>query len=240
MEGFCLVATHLSSRNSSTPSSVVVSTARQNAPLPSTHENDIPAEHATCSCILTTSTTGTILLRVIHGGVVVELSTPSSPVAPLRIIFPALILSKPALFLWQETELHLLVMTDIASLFRLVIPIDGINLWQDQTRSAWPREYFIKNMPREHIRQCAFYAQGTHSVAVSLPNGDLLRIEAESFGYDGHEGQPLSLISIRFNLGLTRVLRLSRRVGRDGLPPWLLPVVPYLLPPYSSWNFGSI
>jgi len=189
MEGFCLVATHLSSLNSSTPSSVVVSTARQNAPLPSTiHDNDIPAEHATCSSILTTSTTGTILLRVIHGGVVVELSAPSASVAPLRIIFPAVVLSKPALFLWKETELHLLVMTDIASLFRLVIPIDGFKLWQDQTGSVWPREYFIRNMPREHIRQCAFHALGTHSVAVGLPNGDLLRIEAESFGYDGHEG----------------------------------------------------
>jgi nuclear pore complex protein Nup160 len=195
MEGFCLVATHLSSLNSSTPSSVVVSTARQNAPSPSTsHENDIPAEHATYSSILTASTTGTILLRVIHGGVVVELSAPSASVTPLRIVFPALVLSKPALFFWKETELHLLVMTDIASLFRLVIPIDGFKLWQDQKASIWPREYFIRNMPREHIRQCAFHALGTHSVAVSLPNGDLLRIEAESFGYDGHEGQPFSLI----------------------------------------------
>lgn len=190
MEGFCLVATHLSSLNTSSPSSVVVSTARQNAPLPATTpENDLPAEHATCSAIFTTPTTGTILLRVIHGGVLVELSALSSPVAPLRIIFPALVVSKPALFLWQETELHLLIMTDIGSLFRLLIPIDGFKLWQDQTASVWPREYFIRNISREHIRQCAFHAQGTHSVAVSLPNGDLLRIEAESLGYDGHEGK---------------------------------------------------
>lgn len=196
MEGFCLVATHLSSLYTS-PSSVVVSTARQNAPLPATTpENDLPAEHATGSSIFTTPTTGTILLRVVNGGILVELSALSAPVDPLRIVFPALVLSKPALFLWQETELHLLVMTDIGSLFRLVIPIDGFKLWQDHTASVWPREYLVRNVSRELTRRCAFHAQGTHSVALSLPNGDLLRIEAESLGYDGHEGQPFSSISI--------------------------------------------
>jgi nuclear pore complex protein Nup160 len=243
MEGHCLVATHLSSLNSSTPSSVVLSTARQNAPLPSHLENDVPAEHATYSSVLTTSTTGTLLLRVIHDGAVVELSALSTPVPPLRIIFPAHILSKPALFLWQETELYLLVVTDIGSLFYLVIPIDGFKLWQDQTGNVWHREYFIRNIPREHIQQCAFHAQGIHSVAITLPNGHLLRIEAveaELLDYDGHEGQPFSLISMKLNLALTSVRHLTRRMGRNGLPPRLILFIPYILSSHSNWTIGSV
>jgi len=207
MDEFCLVATHLSSLNCTPPSNIVVSTARQNVPLPSVaHENDLPAEHAMCSHLTTTPMAGTILLRVIHGGAVVELSALSAPIPPLRIIFPALVVPTPSLFLWKENELHLLVVTDIGSLYRLLIPIEGPRLWEDQTENIWPREYFIRNLPREHIRECVAHAQGTHSVAVSLPNGDLLRIEAESLGYDGHEGKHFPSISIKFQLDLTCVL----------------------------------
>ena len=190
MDELCLVATHLSSLNYSPSSNIIVQTARQNAPLPSTiHDNDIPSDHATCSFVLTTPTTGTILLRVIHGGVVVELTSLSNPVPPIRIVLPAVVLPTPSLFLWEEKELHLLLITDIGSLYRLVIPVEGFKLWQNQTDSIWPREYFIQSIPQEHIRECAVHAQGSHCVAVSLPNGALLRLEAEPMGYDGHDGK---------------------------------------------------
>ncbi|CAA7259487.1 unnamed protein product [Cyclocybe aegerita] len=188
MDDYCLVATHLSSLSLAPPSNIIVQTARQNAPLPpSVQDNDIPTDHATCSFVLNTPTTGTILLRVIQGGVVVELISLSTLVPPLRIVFPALVLPTPFVFLWEQSELHLLLVTDIGSLYRLIIPVEGLNLWQNQTESIWPREYFIKNLPSEHVRDCAIHAQGTYCIAISLPNGDLLRLEAESMGYDGHD-----------------------------------------------------
>ncbi|KAF9535022.1 nucleoporin Nup120/160-domain-containing protein [Crepidotus variabilis] len=188
MEELCLVATHLSSVNTGPTAYFNVQTQRQNAPLPSPiQDNDFPADHATCSQALTTPTTGTILLRLIQGGVVVELTALSAPVPPLRVIFPATVIPNPTIFLWKETELHLLAVTDIGSLHRIVIPLDGFKLWQDQTENIWPREYFISNLPSESIRQCFAHAQGTHSIAIALPSGVLLRIEAESMGYDGQE-----------------------------------------------------
>ncbi|KAF8974708.1 nucleoporin Nup120/160-domain-containing protein [Flammula alnicola] len=188
MDEYFLVASHISSLSSAPPSTFIVETARQNAPLPTgIQDNDLPIDHATCGSVLRTSTTGTILLRVIHGGLIVELISLSTPVPPIRIVFPAVVLPTPSLFLWEESELHLLLATDIGSLYRLIIPIDGLKLWQDQTESIWPREYFIRNLPAEHARECAVHVQGTHCVAISLPNGVLLRLEAESMGYDGHD-----------------------------------------------------
>ncbi|KDR83495.1 hypothetical protein GALMADRAFT_55353 [Galerina marginata CBS 339.88] len=187
MDSHFLVATHLSSINHTTAFTVVVQTARQNAPLPVVHDDDLPTEHATCSSVLTTPTTGSILMRVIHGGLIVELVSLSTPIAPIRIVFPAVVLPTPSLFLWEGTEIHLILATDIGSLYRLIIPVDGFKLWKDQAESIWPREYFIRNLPIGQIRGCSVHAQGTHCVAVSLPNGVLLRLEAESMGYDVHD-----------------------------------------------------
>jgi len=151
-------------------------------------DNDLPIDHATCSFVLTTPQAGTILLRVIHGGLIAELMSLSTLVPSIRLVFPAAVLPTPSLFLWEDSELHLLLVTDIGSLYRIVIPIDGLNLWQDQIKNIWPREYSIRNLPVEQAKECMVHVQGTHCVAVSLPNGVLLRLEAESLGYDGNEG----------------------------------------------------
>ncbi|KAF8204833.1 nucleoporin Nup120/160-domain-containing protein [Pholiota molesta] len=188
MDDYYLVASHISPLSSIPPLSFVVQTTRQNAPLAAgVHDNDLPIDHATCSSVLTTPATGTILLRVIHGGLIVELISLSTPVPPLRIVFPATVLPAPSLFLWGESELHLILATDIRSLHRLIIPIDGLKLWQNQVESIWSREYAIRNLPAEHTTGCAVHVQGTHCVAISLPNGVLLRLEAESMGYDSHD-----------------------------------------------------
>lgn len=224
MEDFCLVATHLSSLTPAPSFNVVLPTARKNVPLPSVvSDNDVPAEHATSTGLLTTGSIGTVLFRVIHGGAVVELSALSAPVPPLRIIFPALVIPDPALFLWKETELHLLVLTNIASLYRLIIPVDGLKLWQDQSENVWPREYFVKNLPRENTRECVVHAQGIYCLAVSLPNGGLLRIEAESLGYDGLDGKPFfwcqySSSSSRYPLLQRDGWRLSFTIAHSYLP----------------------
>ncbi|KAF8165109.1 nucleoporin Nup120/160-domain-containing protein [Crassisporium funariophilum] len=188
MDEQLLVATHLSSLNLTPASTIIVQTSRRNAPLPSnTQENDLPTEHATSSFVLSTPTTGTVLLRLLHGGLIIELVSLTTQVAPIRFVFPAVILPSPSLFVWEESELHLLAITDIGSLHRLIIPIQGLKLWQGQTDSIWPREYLIQNIPSDYANGCVVHAQGTHCVAISLQNGVLLRLEAESMGYDGHD-----------------------------------------------------
>lgn len=189
MDEYVLVATHLSLINSTPSANVVVQTARQNVPLPIVQDNDLPAEHASCSSVLTTPTTGSILLRLIHDGLIVELTSLSTSVPPLRIVFPAAIIPTPALYLWEDSEIHLIVVTNISSLYRVVIPINGLKLWEGQTDDIWPKEYFIRNLPIGQAGECSVYAQGTHCVAVSLPNGVLLRLEADSMGYDVHDGK---------------------------------------------------
>lgn len=201
MDDYYLVASHISPLSSTPPSSFVVQTTRQNAPLAAgVQDNDLPIDHATCSSVLTTPATGMILLRVIHGGLIVELISLSTPVPPLRIVFPATVLPAPSLFLWGESELHLILATDIRSLYRLIIPVDGLKLWQNQVESIWSREYAIRNLPAEHMRGCAVHVQGTHCVAISLPNGVLLRLEAESMGYDSHDGTPYFSSQVRLEL----------------------------------------
>lgn len=194
MESF-LVATHLSSLNSSPTTSIPIQTTRQNLPLPpASKESDTPAEHAIYTSILNTPTTGTILLRLIHGGLIIELVSLSIPLSPMRLVFPALILPSPAVFLWDTTGLHILAVTDAGSLYRVVIPINGRNLWQDQLENVWYREYTLRNFPG-NAEGCFAHAQGTHCVAVSMPNGSLLRLEADFVGYDGQEGEPKFSIS---------------------------------------------
>jgi nuclear pore complex protein Nup160 len=189
MANYFLVSSHISSLCSTPASTVVVETAQQNAPLPSgMQDNDLPIDHATCSFVLTTPQAGTILLRVIHGGLIAELMSLSTLVPSIRLVFPAAVLPTPSLFLWEDSELHLLLVTEIGSLYRIAIPIDGLNLWQGQIKNIWPREYSIRNLPVEQVKECMVHVQGTHCVAVSLPNGVLLRLEAESLGYDGNEG----------------------------------------------------
>ncbi|KAF9057494.1 nucleoporin Nup120/160-domain-containing protein [Panaeolus papilionaceus] len=188
MNNQIIVSTHISSLNSPSPSSLVIQTARQNVPILSTSQvNDIPPEHAIVSSVVNTPTTGTIILRLIHGGLILELLPLSSHNLPLRIVFPAVVLPTPALFLWEEKELHVLAVTEIGSLHRIVVPIDNHDLWLEQTDRIWAREYLIQHQIPSTFATSYVLAHGTHSVAISLPNGALLRLEAETMSYDGRE-----------------------------------------------------
>jgi nuclear pore complex protein Nup160 len=174
-----LVATQLSSSH---PTSIPLQTTRQGVPLPpAPQESDPPAEHATHASLLHTPLTGTILLRVLHGGLIIELISLSTEVPPIRFIFPAAILPSPAMFLWDSSELHVLAVTHTGSLYRLVIPVDnGHELWLNRGNDIWPREYLIKNIA--DTIDGVVHVQGTDCVAIGLPNGSLLRLETEYVG----------------------------------------------------------
>lgn len=168
--------------------SISIQTTRHTASLPPVPDaSDPPPEHATYSSVLHTPSTGTILLRVLHGGLILELVSLSTSVPPVRFVFPALVLPSPAVFLW-ETQLHIVAVTNTGSLYRLVLPIDGgLDLWLHQTANAWTREYHIKNFSGTITG--LVHVQGTHCVVISQPGGSILRLETEYLGSHSSNGK---------------------------------------------------
>ncbi|KAG6813445.1 hypothetical protein H0H92_010779 [Tricholoma furcatifolium] len=177
MDTTFLVSSQISSLFPSQPTSIPLQTSRQGVPLPAALEDsEPPAEHASFSSVLHTETTGTILLRVLHGGLILEVSSLSTEIQPLRFILPGAVISSPAIFLWKSSELHVLAVANTGSLFRIVVPIGtGRELWRTQGANIWHREHLFKNM--EDAQSGVVHVQGIHSVLVSMPNGSLLRLE---------------------------------------------------------------
>ncbi|KAJ7590746.1 nucleoporin Nup120/160-domain-containing protein [Mycena floridula] len=182
-----LVGAELSSLfSTSQAASVVIQTQRQDTPL-SSDTVSLP-EHATHASLLHTPSTGTILLRVLHGGLIIQLVSLSTDVPPLQFVFPSPVLPSPAIFLWESNELHLLAVTVSGSVYRLVVPIrDGMHLWRDNSGSVWTREYLIQSYsgPMEGL----VHVQGTHCVVVGLPSGSLMRLDADYLGNEGSEDE---------------------------------------------------
>ncbi|KAJ7283368.1 nucleoporin Nup120/160-domain-containing protein [Mycena rebaudengoi] len=189
MDRGLLVAAQLSSLYpSAQATSIPISTTRHTSSLPPVPDaSGPPSEHASYSAVLHTPSTGTILLRVLHGGLILEILSLSTGVPPVRFVFPALVLPSPAIFLW-ETELHVVAVTDIGSLFRVVLPIDGgRDLWLRQTANHSVREYHIKNF--SGTLTGLVHVQGTHCVVISQPGGSILRLETEHLGSNGSDGK---------------------------------------------------
>ncbi|KAJ7672857.1 nucleoporin Nup120/160-domain-containing protein [Mycena rosella] len=189
MERGLIVAAQLSSLFPSVQAtSIPIQTTRHTSSLPPLPDaSDPPPEHASYSAVLHTPSTGTILLRVLHGGLILEIVSLSTAVPPVRFVFPALVLPDPAIFLW-ETELHVVAVTNTGSLYRLVLPIDGgLDLWAHQTANTWTREYHIKNFSGNI--DGLVHVQGTHCVVVSQHGGSLLRLETEYLGSNGSDDE---------------------------------------------------
>jgi nuclear pore complex protein Nup160 len=196
MERGLVVAAQLSSLFPSLQAtSIPIQTTRHTSSLhPLPHPSDPPSEHASYSAVLHTPYTGTILLRVLHGGLILEILSLSTSVPPVRFVFPALVLPSPAIFLW-ETELHILAVTNTGSLYRLVLPLDGgLDLWLHQTTNLWAREYHLRNFSGNV--DGLVHVQGTHCLVISHSGGSLLRLETEYLGSNGSDGElarPISL-----------------------------------------------
>ncbi|KAF9452001.1 hypothetical protein P691DRAFT_795643 [Macrolepiota fuliginosa MF-IS2] len=186
-EGF-LVSTPLSPLYSQPPPSIPIRTSRQQLPLPpDPSDSDIHPEHATFSTILTTSAHGTLALRLLHSGFIVELVSLSYQVTPIRFVLPAAVFPNVGLFVLDSETLHIIVVTTAGSLHRLVVSIDGRNLWQNQSDIVSPREYQIVNFPQSE--RPFVHVEGTHSVTIALPNASILRLEASPFGDDSQEDE---------------------------------------------------
>ena len=187
--GKILVAAQLSALYpSSSAISHVLQTERRNLPLPPPHaETDSSSEHASYSSTFYSPHTGTVLLRVVHGGLILELVSLSTDVPPIRLVFPSAILPAPAIFAWGDKELHILAVTSSGSLFRLVLPtVNPARLWHDSLPKQWCREYLIKSASGQFSG--VVQAQGLLCVAIGLTSGSLIRIEAEHMGDDSFHG----------------------------------------------------
>ncbi|KAI5985367.1 hypothetical protein EDD15DRAFT_2390179 [Pisolithus albus] len=112
---------------------------------------------------------------------IVELISLSTPVPPIRFVFPAPVLSTPAVCAWGEQELHLLAITITGSLCRLVLSTTNPSrLWHDEAARNWCREYIIKNV--SDLSGSIAHVQGPHGVAIGLGNGSLLGVEVQRLG----------------------------------------------------------
>jgi hypothetical protein len=189
MEGGVLVSTQVSALfPSARATSIPIQTSRRNAPLPPPPtESDPPVEHALDSLVFHSDVTGTILLRVIHAGLIIELISLTRDIPQIRFVFPAPVLNSPALFFWQPNELHLIVVTKTASLYRLILPArDPARLWNDPLGRNWCREYHIKNATGHSLSTSQ--VQSTYSVALALDHGSTVRIEATYIGDEVEDG----------------------------------------------------
>lgn len=189
MESGVLVSTQVSALfPSAQATSIPIQTSRRNAPLPPPPtESDPPVEHALESLVFHSDVTGTVLLRVIHAGLIVELISLTQDIPPIRFVFPAPVLNSPALFFWQPNELHLLAVTKTASLYRLILPArDSTRLWSDPLGRNWCREYLIKSATGYSLPMAQ--VQSTYSVAVALEHGSLVRLEATYIGDEVEDG----------------------------------------------------
>ncbi|TFY70144.1 hypothetical protein EVG20_g2860 [Dentipellis fragilis] len=185
-----IVSSHLSSLYSASHvPTVLVQTARRNTPLPPPRkDSDPPAEHSSYSCVFHSSATGTILLRLLHSGLILELVSLTADASPIRFVFPAPVLPNPAVFLWQSRELHILAATAAGSLYRLVISAQESPLqWHEHLARNWCREYQIKHS--QDALSGLVHVQGPHCVAIALENGLLLRLDAEFIGDDFSDDQ---------------------------------------------------
>ncbi|KAF7433113.1 hypothetical protein PC9H_005061 [Pleurotus ostreatus] len=188
MNGSVLVAAQLSSIfPSAQAATLAIHTIRQKTPLPAApKDSDPPPEHASYASVLQNEATGTLLLRVLHGSLIVELISLSTDTLPIRFVFPSPILPHPGVFVWGANQLHLLAVTLSGSLYRVVIPLeDGVNLWKHQTDRFTYHEYLIKTFQED--AEGLVQIQGPHSVAIGLQNGELLRLESDSMGHSVSE-----------------------------------------------------
>jgi hypothetical protein len=178
-----LVSTHLSDVYSPLQTAAItISTSKPYVPFPpQATDDEPPPEHAQHASFFHSVQTGVILLRLIHNGLIVELVSLSTETPPIRFVFPYTVLPNPAVVLWETRELHILAVTASGSLFRIVLPLQTPQqLWSLHMVNNWCREYHLK-YAKEYL-QALVQVQGTHSVALALTNGSLIRLDAENIG----------------------------------------------------------
>lgn len=156
---------------------VTVQTTRRNTPLPPPPtESDPPSEHCLHASTYYSAETGTIYIRLLQNGLVLELLSLTTDTQPLRFLFPSAII--PAPYVSQiDNELHILALTSTGSLYRLILPTKSSRLWTEPSTHNWCREYHLKNP--QVLTDAVVQVQDEGTVCVGLANGALLRLSCK-------------------------------------------------------------
>lgn len=230
MDSQILVAAQISSLfPSSSALTYIVSTKRNDLPLPPTSDT----EHATAADVFYTEATGSILSRVVHDGQILELISLSTDAPPLRLIFPAPILPNPALVLGPQS-IHILAVTTLGSLFRVVLPLfDGAPLWQASSLgSISVGEHIIAKLKGE-LRNAVANVHGIYCVVIGLEDGSLLRLEVERVGGENEAGAFFLLSSVFVPMNVP----FARPLAGAGPPSQFFPELIHLIPlVFSPWE----
>ena len=163
-----------------------IDTARGDVPIPEA-DPDVLVEHASFCAAFSSEATGTMLLRVIHGGLVLEI-IPLSTGTPIRFSFPAPIVPSPAILLHQLSELRIFVVTSSGSLFVLLFPVsihENIPMF-DATlpTGVWCKEYMIATPPDELAGPV--HVKDIDCVLIGMKKGKFLRLDcALDYGEHG-------------------------------------------------------
>lgn len=181
-----LVATHLQNfYRSSDITTHAVPTSRRDIPL-AEQNFDLPDSHASYSLVFSSHHTGDILLRVVQSDLAIELISLSSDIPPVRFVFLAQILPSPSLVVWHGRQLHLIAITNVNSLYRIILPIhDGIIAWHDIVRKDWCREWQVKKLGG-FIK--TVHVQDFYSVVLALGSGSIIRLETDYIDGEYYSG----------------------------------------------------
>ena len=182
MDSFIQISAQLSSIFPSSGQVIthVVPTSRRDIPL-ATALTDIPVEHTLRASLFYFQNTGHVLLRVLQGGLAVELVSLTHDTSPIRFVFPAAVVPNPALTT-SKGQVYLIVLTTVGSLFRIHLPFytDG-QLWHEALPRDWCSEWQVKKLGNYEPK--LVHVHDTHDVAIASASGGILRLNSA-----GNEG----------------------------------------------------
>ncbi|EJD54022.1 hypothetical protein AURDEDRAFT_110670 [Auricularia subglabra TFB-10046 SS5] len=182
---WCLTPSHVSAISS--PPHVrttVIPTTRRDLPIqPALTGAELAAEHASYATYLSTPDAGGVLLRVLQGGCVVELSSLTGTLLPPhRFLFPAPVLAHPALLL-EVPEVHLLVVTESNSLYRLSFSTLDPRFFHQTSTRGWFHEHRIKYNATPLTGPV--HAHSPYDVVVGMEDGGITWLQRGPTGDDG-------------------------------------------------------
>ncbi|KAF8314772.1 hypothetical protein DL93DRAFT_2167187 [Clavulina sp. PMI_390] len=141
--------------------------------VPRLHSSDAPAQHATEAAVLC-DVQAHILLRVVDDRWGIELTSLATPIQPIRFVFPSRVLPSPGI-VCDNDEVHVLVATELGSVFRLVFPLP--NLWITNYMSKkWREEYTIRHPPANLLGPVHVKEAGC--ILIGLRDGSILQLDA--------------------------------------------------------------
>jgi nuclear pore complex protein Nup160 len=173
-----LASVHISSiYPASLAEDVPIETLRSDLPIPEP-EPDVLLEHASFSTSFCSDSTGTMLIRIIHGGLILEI-IPLSTGRPIRFSFPAPIIPSPVVLLHQLSELRIFVVTSSGSLFVLNFPVSVTQRMPEFDVSPparqWCNEYLINTSSDE--LEGPVHVKDIDCVLVGMKKGRFLRLD---------------------------------------------------------------